>query len=119
MLFDLPRRSLLGWFALYEHQAGFLRELMDHMAPEEIGRRMKTPGTRPYHLQLFIIMCSHFLARQQRMLDLGLSEGDPFPEERHDDLVTVPSKRCVAVTCSACPPCLSAPPRRTHQARGR
>ncbi len=89
VLFDLPRRSLLGWFALYEHQAGFLRELMDRVAPEEIGRRMKTPGTRPYHLQLFIVMCSHFLARQQRMLDLGLSEGDPFPEERYDDLVTV------------------------------
>jgi hypothetical protein len=89
VLFDLPRRSLLGWFALYEHQAGFLRELMERMPPEEIGRRMKVPGTRPYHLQLFIVMCSHFLARQQRMLELGLAEGDPFPEERHDDLVTV------------------------------
>lgn len=89
VLFDLPRRSLLGWFALYEHQAGFLRELMERMPPEEIGRRMKVPGTRPYHLQLFIVMCSHLLARQQRMLELGLAEGDPFPEERHDDLVTV------------------------------
>ena len=89
VLFDLPRRSLLGWFALYEHQAGFLRELTAQVTPEEIGRRMKVPGTRPYHLQLFIVMCSHFLARQQRMLELGLAEGDPFPEERHDDLVTV------------------------------
>jgi hypothetical protein len=89
VLFDLPRRSLLGWFALYEHQAGFLRELIERVPPEEIGRRMKVPGTRPYHLQLFIVMCSHFLARQQRMLELGLSEGEPFPEERRDDLVTV------------------------------
>jgi len=89
VLFDLPRRSLLGWFALYEHQAGFLRELMERIPPEEIGRRMKTPGARPYHLQLFIVMCSHFLARQQRMLELGLAEGEPFPEERRDDLVTV------------------------------
>ena len=89
VLFDLPRRSLLGWFALYEHQAPFLRELMERVAPEEIGRRMRVPGTRPYHLQLFIVMCSHFLARQQRMLELGLAEGDPFPEERREDLVTV------------------------------
>lgn len=89
VLFDLPRRSLLGWFALYEHQAGFLRDLMERVPPEEIGRRMKVPGTRPYHLQLFIVMCSHFLARQQRMLELGLAEGDPFPEERHADLLTV------------------------------
>lgn len=89
VLFDLPRRSLLGWFALYEHQAPFLRELMERVPPEEIGRRMRVPGTRPYHLQLFIVMCSHFLARQQRMLELGLAEGEPFPEERPDDVVTV------------------------------
>jgi hypothetical protein len=89
VLFDLPRRSVLGWFALYEHQAGFLRELMTHISPEEIGRRMKLPGSRPYHLQLFILMTSHLLARQQRMLALGLSEGEPFPEEREDDLVLV------------------------------
>jgi hypothetical protein len=88
VLFDLPRRSLLGWFALYENQAPFLRELMDQVPPEEIGRRMKVPGTRPYHLQLFIVMC-HFLARQQRMLELGLSPGEPFPEERPEDVLTV------------------------------
>jgi hypothetical protein len=89
VLFDLPRRSLLGWFALYEHEAPFLRELMERVPPEEIGRRMKVPGTRPYHLQLFIVMCSYFLARQQRMLELGLAEGEPFPEERREDLETV------------------------------
>jgi len=88
VLFDLPRRSLLGWFALYEHQAPFLRELMAQVAPEEIGRRMKVPGTRPYHLQLFIVMC-HFLARQQRVLEVGPAEGEPFPEERFEDVVTV------------------------------
>jgi len=88
VLFDLPRRSLLGWFALYDNQAPFLRELTALMPPEEIGRRMKVPGTRPYHLQLFIVMC-HFLARQQRMLELGLAEGEPFAEEERDDVVTV------------------------------
>jgi hypothetical protein len=89
VLFDLPRRSLLGWFALYEHEASFLRELCDHVPPDELGRRMKLPGCRPYYLQLFILMCTYLGARQQRLLDLGLAEGDPFPEEREDDLALV------------------------------
>jgi len=89
VLFDLPRRSLLGWFALYEHEPGFIRELLEHISPEEIGRRMKVPGTRPYHLQLFIVACSYLLARHQRMLELGVAAGEPFPEEREDDLIVV------------------------------
>lgn len=86
VLFDLPRRSSLGWQALYEHEVGFLRELSEHLAPEEVGRRMRVVGSRPYYLQLFIVMCTYLGARQQRMLDLGLAEGDPFPEERREDL---------------------------------
>jgi len=86
VLFDLPRRSSLGWQALYEHEIDFLRELSEHLPPEEVGRRMRTVGSRPYYLQLFIVMCTYLGARQQRMLDLGLHEGDPFPEERWDDL---------------------------------
>jgi hypothetical protein len=89
VLFDLPRRSLLGWQALYEHEVPFLRELTAHASPEEIGRRMRAPGSRPYALQLFILMCSYLGARQQRMLDLGLAEDDAFPEEREEDLATV------------------------------
>jgi hypothetical protein len=89
VLFDLPRRSSLGWQALYEHEAGFLRELTAIASPEEIGRRMRTPGCRPYALQLFIVMCTYLGARQQRMLDLGLREGDAFPEEREEDLAFV------------------------------
>jgi hypothetical protein len=86
VLFDLPRRSSLGWQALYEHEVGFLRELSEHAAPEELGRRMRRLGSRPYALQPFILGCTYLGARQQRMLDLGLAEGDPFPEERVDDL---------------------------------
>ena len=47
MLFDLPRRSSLGWQALYEHEVSFLRELSEHAGPEELGRRMRTVGSRP------------------------------------------------------------------------
>ena len=89
MLFDLPRRSPLGWQCLYEHEAGFLREVCEYATPEELGRRMRTVGMRPYALQPFILMCSYLGARQQRMLDLGLHPGEPFPEERPEDLTFV------------------------------
>ncbi len=78
ILFDLARRSPLGWQCLYEHQVPFLREITELVPAEELGRRMRGLGRRPYALQPFILMCSHFGWRQQRMLDLGLSEGDPF-----------------------------------------
>ena len=89
VLFDLPRRSSLGWEVLYEHEVGFLRELCEHTTPEELGRGMRTVGSRPYALQPFILMCSYLGHRQQRMLDLGLRPGDPFPEERPEDLAFV------------------------------
>jgi hypothetical protein len=88
-LFDLPRRSVLGWRVKYEHEARFLREVTAVLTPEEIGRRMKVPGSRPYYLQLFLLMQDMLGARQQRMLELGLQEGDAFPEERLDDLFFV------------------------------
>lgn len=85
-LFDLPRRSLLGWTVLYDHQVGFLRELVRRITPEEIGRRMRRVGARPHGLQPFVLVSSHLMVRQQRMLDLGLAEGDRFPEENLDDI---------------------------------
>lgn len=89
VLFDLPRRSVLGWQVKYEHEAGFLREVAAVLPPEELGRRMKIPGSRPYYLQLFLLMQDTLGARQQRMLELGLREGDPYPEERPKDLAFV------------------------------
>jgi hypothetical protein len=86
VLFDLPRRSSLGWQCLHDNQGPFLRELAAHTAPEELGRRMRVPGSRPYALQPFILVCTHLGHRQQRMLDLGLRPGDPFPEERPEEL---------------------------------
>ena len=88
-LFDLRRRSLLGWQAKYEHEPGFLREVAAVLSPEQVGRLMRVPGSRPYYLQLFLLFQDTLGARQQRMLELGLSEGDAFPEERLDDLLFV------------------------------
>lgn len=86
VLFDLPRRSPLGWRCLHDSQDPFLRELAAHLPPEELGRRMRTPGCRPYALQPFILVCSYLGHRQQRMLELGLRMGDPFPEEKPEEL---------------------------------
>jgi hypothetical protein len=86
ILFDLARRSPLGWQCLYEHQVPFLREISELAPPEELGRRMRGLGKRPYGIQPFILMCSHLGWRQQRMLDLGLREGDRFGEEQPEDL---------------------------------
>lgn len=80
-LFDVPRRSSLGWIGIYRHGASLLRQLMTFITPEEIGRRMKQLCSRPYYLQLSILMCSFFGARQQIMLDDGLKPGDPLPED--------------------------------------
>jgi hypothetical protein len=89
VLFDLPRRSVLGWDLKYDFEASFLREVAAVMTPDEVGRRMKVPGGRPYYLQLFLLFQDTFGARQQRMLEQGLHEGDPFPDERLDDLLFV------------------------------
>lgn len=85
-LFDLLRRSLVGYFFKRDHTAPFLREVAAVMDPEEVGRRMKQPGMRPYYMQHFLLMQDILSGRQQRMLELGLAHGDPFPEERLDDL---------------------------------
>ena len=69
MLFDVPRRSSIGWRCYYEKAPGYLRELVQQVSPEEIGLRMRRLGSRPYYLQLSILMCSCLGARQQLMLD--------------------------------------------------
>ena len=86
MLFDLPRRSSLGWECLHEHAPRYLRELCAVLPPEEIGRRMRAPGSRPYALQPFIVLCSYLGARQQRILDRAIPPGDPFPGEDVDSV---------------------------------
>lgn len=99
-LFDVPRRSSLGWIGIYQHGGSLLRQLTKFVAPEEIGRRMKQVCSRPYYLQLSILMCSFFGARQQMILDRGLKPGDPLPEEEdarvEDALVLVDFWRRVA-----------------------
>ena len=89
MLFDVPRRSSIGWYCYYEKAPEFLRELVRQISPEEIGRRMRQLCSRPYYLQLSILMCSYFGARQQLMLDHDLRPGQLFPEEKIEDALFV------------------------------
>jgi hypothetical protein len=85
VLFDVPRRSSLGWFCYYDRAPALLRALTELITPEEIGRRMRRLCSRPYYLQLSILMCSYFGARQQLLLDLGLEPGQAYGAEKHED----------------------------------
>ena len=85
MLFDVPRRSSIGWHCFYQEGPRFLVELTHHISPEEIGRRMKRLCSRPYYLTLSIVFCSYFNARQQLLLDAQLQPGNPFPQEKLQD----------------------------------
>ena len=86
VLFDVPRRSSIGWHCIYEKGAEFLRQLSDHVSPEELGRRMQQLCSRPYYLTLSIVMCSYLGARQQLMLDRGLSPDSRFSDEKINEL---------------------------------
>ena len=89
VLFDVPRRSSIGWYCIYRKGAEFLRQLSQHASPEEIGSSMKRLCSRPYYLTLSIVMCSYLNARQQLMLDRGIACSQPFPEENVEDLCFV------------------------------
>jgi hypothetical protein len=88
-LFDLPRRSVLGWLMKYENEATFLREVASVLTPEEVGRRMKVLGSRPYYLQWFLLFQDSFSARQQQLLERGLGIDDAYEDERLDDLLFI------------------------------
>lgn len=81
VLFDVPRRSLLGWDGIYQYGPDFLDEITGQATPEEIGTRMRRLGQRPYQLQFAILALGYLGAREQRRLNLGLGAGEPLPGE--------------------------------------
>ncbi|MCS6817430.1 MAG: hypothetical protein N0A16_00045 [Blastocatellia bacterium] len=80
-LFDVPRRSSLGWECLYRTAYPLLAEMTTVIAPEAIGRRMKRVCARPNFLTLSVLICCYLGGRQQHILDLGVKPGEPFPED--------------------------------------
>lgn len=89
ILFDVPRRSIVGWEVVHEHGPWFLRELLRSASPEQIGERIKRVGGRPYYLQIAMLLCGYLATRQLRIQELGVEPGQPFPEERLEDLATI------------------------------
>ena len=89
VLFDVPRRSSLGWYCYYKCAPALLRELVQQISPEDIGRHMRRLCSRPYYLQLSILMCSYLGARQQLLLDRNLRPGQRFADEKVDDALLV------------------------------
>jgi len=85
VLFDVPRRSSIGWYCYYDRAPDLLRELVALISPQEIGRRMRRLCSRPYYLQLSILMCSYFGARQQCVLDNTREAGIPVGGEKLED----------------------------------
>jgi hypothetical protein len=88
-LFDLPRRSSLGYEAMYEHGGELARELRAAIEPEELGRRMRGVGRRPYTLQTFMWACAYLAGRQQHLLDAGLAPGEPFDGDDPEEIADV------------------------------
>lgn len=89
ILFDVPRRSSIGWYCYYQCAPGLLRELLQQVSAEDIGRGMRKLCSRPYYLQLSILMCSYLGARQQLLLDQGLRPGEQFADEKVEDALLV------------------------------
>jgi hypothetical protein len=87
-LFDIRGRTWVGFECYYRAVPELLAALAERISPEEIGRRMKRPGQRPYYLQLFILMSNYLCAREQRVLTAGSPpETDPAEAEALQILV--------------------------------
>jgi hypothetical protein len=88
-LFDLPRRSLIGYEIVYEHGPWLLREVQRYASAEQIGERMRDVAVRPGYLQLTMLPCGYLSARQLRLLAGGTDPATPVHDERPDDLAVV------------------------------
>jgi hypothetical protein len=88
-LFDLPRRSLIGYEIVYEHGPWLLREVQRYANATQIGERMRDVAVRPGYLQLTMLPCGYLSARQLRLLAAGADPATPAHDERPDDLAVV------------------------------
>src|SRR6201999_4486699 len=89
VLFDLPRRSLIGYEVIYEHGPWLLREVQRYASAKQIGERMRDVAVRPGYLQLTMLPCGYLSARQLRLLAAGGDPEAPVSDDRPDDLAVV------------------------------
>jgi hypothetical protein len=83
-LFDIRGRTWVGYEAYFHVTPELLEELSESISPEEVGRRMKQPGCRPYYLQLFVLMSNYLSAREQRILVDGEPPEASSGREQHE-----------------------------------
>lgn len=83
MLFNVPKRTVLGSMCKTENAGAFLRDLTRAATPEEIGSRMRRPGSRLNAFHACGLLWSVLLAREQRRL-----EGRPDLDHHTVALVT-------------------------------
>jgi hypothetical protein len=87
-LFDIRGRTWVGFECYYAAVPALLRTLSEHASPEALGRAMRRPGSRPYYLQLLILMSNYLSARQQRVLASG-TPPEALDPQADADLTTV------------------------------
>jgi hypothetical protein len=68
-LFDLPGRSSLGFAVTYALAPEFIERLEAELTGAEAGALMREPLSRPYFLQLFILVEGYLAGREQVLLD--------------------------------------------------
>jgi hypothetical protein len=88
-LFDVPGRSTVGNILLYQEAPDLIRRLNERISPEELGARMKVPGSRPYALNHWVVMGGFVEGRQQYLIDNGVGSDAVIDDPRSDDLITV------------------------------
>jgi hypothetical protein len=88
-LFDLQRRSVIGYEVVYEHGPWLLREVQRYASAEQIGERMRDVAVRPGYLQLTMLPCGYLSARQLRLLAAGRDPEIPVRDDRPDDLAVL------------------------------
>ncbi len=88
-LFDVPRRSVVGWEVVYDHGPWLLREVAACMPYAELGRRMREPAFRPGWIQVTMMPCGYLSARQLRLLDARADPLAAVVDDRREDLATI------------------------------
>jgi hypothetical protein len=88
-LFAVPRRAALVNGLFFDEGPGLIRELLEFASPETIGAAMKRPGSRPYALNLWIVMGAYLSGRQQTLLDRGVSPGEPVRDTSNAEVLEI------------------------------
>lgn len=88
-LFDLPRRSSIGWALMHELVPTYIRRWQRTMSGVDLGRNMRRLCSRPNALQVALVPVTYLADRQQQIRDRGLTWGDDYEEADLESLTLV------------------------------